>query len=99
MKDSQFCRFEKEKNLTEDCVRCSVDETGHSERDEEAQAFKIFDGAYASSRREKWIREVRGRKLHRTAEGRSIAPSLASSLAVSFPGRNECPGTHCSLID
>ena len=23
---------------------------------------------------------------------------LASSLAALFPGRNECPGTHCSLI-
>ena len=25
------------KSLTEDCVRCSVDEKAHSERDEEAQ--------------------------------------------------------------
>ena len=26
------------------------------------------------------------------------APRLASSSAALFPGRNECPGTHCSLI-
>ena len=31
--------------------------------------------------------------------GESSAPHLASSSAVSFPGRNECPGTHCSLIN
>ena len=33
------------------------------------------------------------------AEGASNAPRLASLLAASFPGRNECPGTHCSLIE
>ena len=31
-------------------------------------------------------------------EGTSSAPRLASSSAVSFPGRNKCPGTHCSLL-
>ena len=29
----------------------------------------------------------------------SSAPRLASSSAALFPGRNECPGTHCSLIE
>ena len=33
------------------------------------------------------------------AEGASSAPRLARSSAVSFPGINECPGTHCSLIE
>ena len=41
-------------------------------------------------KREEWVREI--------AEGTSSAPRLASSSAASFPGRNECPGTHCSLI-
>ena len=48
--------------------------------------------------RREWIREIRER-LQGIAEGASSAPRLASSSAVSFPGRNECPGTHCSLIE
>ena len=32
------------------------------------------------------------------AEGTSSTPRLANSLAASLPGKNECPGTHCSLI-
>ena len=46
--------------------------------------------------RREWIR---GERLQEIAEGASSAPHLASSSAVSFPGRNECPGTHCSLIE
>ena len=49
--------------------------------------------------RREWIREIRGERLHGIAEGASSAPCLASSSGVSFPGRNECPGTHCSLIE
>ena len=49
--------------------------------------------------RREWIREVRGERLQGIAEGASSAHRLASSSAVSFPGRNECPGTHCSLIE
>ena len=56
-------------SLTEDC-RCSKDERGHSERDEEAVdtwgicVSKNFDEQYASSlRKDKWIREVTGGKL------------------------------------
>ena len=49
--------------------------------------------------RREWIREVRGERLQGIAEGASSAPRLASSSAASFPGRNECPGTHCSLIE
>ena len=49
-----------------------------------------------SEKREEWIP---GERLQEIAEGASSAPRLASSLAVSFPGRNECPGTHCSLIE
>ena len=33
------------------------------------------------------------------AVGTISAPRLASSAAASFPKRNECPGTHCSLIE
>ena len=32
-------------------------------------------------------------------EGTSCALRPASSSAASFPGRNKCPGTHCSLIE
>ena len=52
-----------------------------------------------SEKRREWIREIRGERLQGIAEGASSAPRLASSSAVSFPGRNECPGTHCSLIE
>ena len=52
-----------------------------------------------SEKREEWIQEVRQKRLQRIAEGASSAPRLASSSAASFPGRNECPGTHCSLIE
>ena len=52
-----------------------------------------------SEKREEWIREIKGDRLQGIAEGASSAPRLASSSAASFPGRNECPGTHCSLIE
>ena len=51
-----------------------------------------------SEKRQECIREVGGERLQGTAEGRSSAPHLASSSTASFPKRNECPGTHCSLI-
>ena len=49
--------------------------------------------------RKKWIQEIRGERLQGIAEGASSAPRLASSSAASFSGRNECPGTHCNLIE
>ena len=49
--------------------------------------------------RREWIREIRAERLQWIAEGASSAPRLVSSSAASFPGRNECPGTHCSLIN
>ena len=52
-----------------------------------------------SEKRLEWIREIRGERLQGIAEGASSAPRLASSSAASFPGRNECPGTNCSLIE
>ena len=48
---------------------------------------------------EEWIQKIRGERLQEIAEGASSAPRLASSSAALFPGRNECPGTHCSLIE
>ena len=52
-----------------------------------------------SEKRQEWIREIRGERLQGIAEGASSAPRLASSSAALFSGRNECPGTHCSLIE
>ena len=49
--------------------------------------------------RREWIRDIRGERLQGIAEGASSAPRLVSSSATSFPGRNECPRTHCSLIE
>ena len=49
--------------------------------------------------RRELIRKIRGERLQEIAEGASSAPCLASSSAASFPGRNECPGIHCSLIE
>ena len=48
--------------------------------------------------RDKTRVDTRGERLQGIAEDASSAPCLASS-AASFPGRNECPGTHCSLIE
>ena len=48
--------------------------------------------------RREWIRKIRKERLQGIAEGASSAPRLASLSAASFPGRNECPGTHCSMI-
>ena len=47
--------------------------------------------------RQEWIKEVRGERLQGIAEGSTSASRLASSSAASFPERNECPGTQCSL--
>ena len=47
----------------------------------------------------KALTEIREERLQGNAEGASSAPPLASSSAASLPGRNECPGTHCSLIE
>ena len=52
-----------------------------------------------SKKRQEWIREMRGERLQGIVEGTSSAPRLASSSATSFPSRNECPGTNCSLIE
>ena len=52
-----------------------------------------------SEKRREWIREIRRERLQGVAEGASSAPRLASSSVASLPERNECPGTHCSLIE
>ena len=52
-----------------------------------------------SEKRDEWIREIRKERLQGIAEGTSGATHLASSSAELLPGRNECPGTHCSLIE
>ena len=50
-------------------------------------------------KRQEWIREMKGERLQGIAENTSSARRLASSSAASFPGRNKCPGIHCSLIE
>ena len=52
-----------------------------------------------SEKRREWIREVRGESLQGNVEGASSAPRLASSSAMSFPGKNEYLETHCSPIE
>ena len=52
-----------------------------------------------SEKRQEWIRKIRGEKLQEIAEGTSSTPRLASLSAASFRGKNECPGTHFSLIE
>ena len=52
-----------------------------------------------SEKRQEWIREIRGERLQRNAEGTISASHLASSSAAPLLGRNQCPGTHCSLIE
>ena len=60
---------------------------------------KYFDETVRlqSPKRREWIREIRGERLQKIAECASSAPRLASSSVASFPGRSDCPGTHCSL--
>ena len=43
--------------------------------------------------REKTRVDTRGEILQGITEDSSSAPRLAKSSVVSFPGRNECPGT------
>ena len=45
-----------------------------------------------SEKRQEWIQEIRGERLQGIAECANNASYLASSSAVSFPGRNECLG-------
>ena len=52
-----------------------------------------------SEKREEWIREIREERLQGIAEGTSTNFRVASSSALSFPGRSECLRTHCSLIE
>ena len=52
-----------------------------------------------SEKREMRIQEIRGEGQRGIAEGASSAPRLGSLSAALFPGRNECPGIHCSLIE
>ena len=50
-----------------------------------------------SEKREEWVREIRER-LQGIAEKTSSTTGLANSSVASFPGRNEFPGTHYSLM-
>ena len=52
-----------------------------------------------SEKRQEWIREITGERLQGITEVASSAHRLASSSAASFPGGNDCPGTHRSLIE
>ena len=65
---------------------------------EETSVSKNLDEAVRlqSEKRREWIR---GERLQGIAEGTSNVPRLASSLAASFPGKNQCPRTHCNLIE
>ena len=49
-------------------------------------------------KREEWIQEVREGRTHGTEKSRISALRLVGSSAVSFPGRNDCPGAPCSLM-
>ena len=51
-----------------------------------------------SEKRQEWIPEIRER-LQGIAEGVRSTPRLASRSVASFSGKNECPGTHCNLIE
>ena len=91
----------RDKNLTEGCVRCSEDEIGHSEHDEGAQVplWKLREHVCQRTSMRRYASSTRGERPQGVAEDASSAPRLASSSGASFPGRNECPGTHCSPIE
>ena len=52
-----------------------------------------------SEKREGWIPEISEARLQGIGEGTSSALRLASSSAELLVGGNECPGTHCSVIE
>ena len=54
---------------------------------------------YASSPRKDKSEYERRETVQGIAEGTSSVIRLASSSAASFSGRNDCPGTYCSLIE
>ena len=97
----------QDKSLTDGCVRCSIDQKEHSKHDEEAQVSqwksrepvcqKILMRQYASCPRKRRV-DTKDKRLQGIAENASSAPPLDNSSAVSFPTRNKCLGTHCSLI-
>ena len=68
---------------------------------EEACASKNFDETVRlqSEKSQEWIREIRGERLKGITKGARSASCLANSSAASFLGKNECPRTHCSLIE
>ena len=94
----RLCPLEQRRERTERAGRGS---TSSSVEIEGTCVSKNFDETVClqSETRREWIQEIRGERLQGIAEGASSALRLASSSAVSFPGRNECPGTHCSLIE
>ena len=50
-----------------------------------------------SEKRQEWIREMKETTRNcRGREQRSPSDKLSAAL---FPGRNECPGTHCNLME
>ena len=52
-----------------------------------------------SKKRQVWIREIREERQQGIAKSASIPPRPARSSTALLPGRNECPGNHCSLIE
>ena len=52
-----------------------------------------------SEKRQEWTREIKRERLQGIAHGTNSALRLASLSAALFPGTNECPVTHCSLIE
>ena len=53
---------------------------------------------FQSEKRQEWILKVGKERLQGIAEATGSAHRLANSSSASFPGRNECPVTHYSLI-
>ena len=85
----------------EDTASMTRERTSSSVKIEGTCVSKYFDEKVRlqSEIRQEWIQEVRGERLEGIAEDASSTPHLASSAAALFPGRNECPETHCSLIE
>ena len=68
---------------------------GGNQRNQNAKNFNETV-CLQSEKRKEWVREER---LQEIAKGTCSAPRLTSSSAASFPRKDECPGTHCSLIE
>ena len=106
-----YCVFlQLDKNLAIGCVRCSVDEREHSERDEGAQVPRWKSKGICVSKnldetvrlqfekREEWIREIRGERDYKGLQRVQVAlPVWPAHQPRCSPGETHVRGSIVAL--